>query len=77
MTSHWLEWQAGSETDRAEQHILVRDNDRDAGFDPTALSGPIETTRAAMDSAALTDRIDQAWVTPLDCDDDYDRGVLG
>ncbi|MBB5918064.1 hypothetical protein BJY24_006976 [Nocardia transvalensis] len=63
---------AGSDVDRAEQSILVRDSDRDAGLDPATLAPPAETARPAIDPAALTDRIDQAWITPLDCDDDYD-----
>jgi hypothetical protein len=72
MTSTWIFVPAGSEFDRAEQNILVRDSDRDAGLDTTSLAPSAETVRAAMDPAALTDRIDQAWITPLDCDDDYD-----
>ncbi|MGO4649709.1 hypothetical protein AB4305_32980 [Nocardia sp. 2YAB30] len=74
MTSTWTFVQAGSDSDRAGQSILVRDSDRDAGLDTTAMRPPAETVRAAIDPAELTDRIDQAWITPLDCDDDYDYG---
>lgn len=63
---------AGSDFDRAEQNILVHDRDHDAGLNPATLLPPAETLRAAIDPAALADRIDQAWITPLDCDDDYD-----
>ncbi len=63
---------AGSDFDLAEQNTLVGDSDRDIGLDTTALAPPAETVRAAIDTAELTDRIDQAWITPLDCDDDYD-----
>ncbi|MFG1796761.1 hypothetical protein [Nocardia sp. NPDC049149] len=65
---------AGSDFDRAEQNVLLRDNDGQAGLDPTTLAPPPETVRGALEYAALTDRIDQAWITPLDCDDDdYDH----
>lgn len=64
---------AGSDFDRADQNLLVRESDREVGLDPTALVSPPETVRGALDHAALTDRIDQAWITPLDCDDDYDH----
>ncbi|MFR9749728.1 hypothetical protein ACL02S_01685 [Nocardia sp. 004] len=63
--------QAGSDFDRAEQNLLVRDSDGEAGLDPTALAPPPETVRGAFEHAALTDRIDQAWITPLDYDDDH------
>ncbi|RMI35467.1 hypothetical protein [Nocardia stercoris] len=63
---------AGSDFDRADQNILVYDRDRDAGLDPAPLAPPAETLRAAIESADLTDRIYQAWTTPLDCDDDDD-----
>ncbi|GAB0106607.1 hypothetical protein JMUB6875_55930 [Nocardia sp. JMUB6875] len=62
---------AGSDFDRADQNLLVHDRDLEAGLDPTALVPPPETVRGAFEHAALTDRIDQAWITPLDCDDDY------
>ncbi|WP_227982163.1 hypothetical protein [Nocardia spumae] len=74
MTSTWTSVPAGSDFDRADQNILVRDSDRDVGLDATAMHPPAETVRAAIDSAELTDRIDQAWITPLDFDDDYDYG---
>ncbi|MFE3230110.1 hypothetical protein [Nocardia sp. NPDC059228] len=64
---------AGSDFDRAEQNALVRDIDRDAGPDTTALHPPAERIRAALDAAAIADRFDQAWITPLDLDDDYDH----
>ncbi|WP_433566771.1 hypothetical protein ACQP1O_17230 [Nocardia sp. CA-151230] len=64
---------AGSDFDRAEQNVLARDSDRDAGLDTAALHPPAERERAVFDAAELTDRIDQAWITPLDLDDDYDH----
>lgn len=70
VTSTWTTTPAGSDFDRAGQHALVRD--RHIGLDTTALASPTETVRAAVDPADLADRIDQAWNTPLDCDDDYD-----
>lgn len=73
MTSTWTFVPAGSDFDRAEQNILVGDSDLDIGLDTTALAPPTETMRAAIDTAQLADRIDQAWMTPLDCDDDYDH----
>ncbi|WP_433592090.1 hypothetical protein [Nocardia sp. CA-145437] len=60
---------AGSDFDRA-QHI--DDSDRGAGLDTAALQPPHERVRAAIDAATLADRFDQAWITPLDLDDDYD-----
>ena len=36
---------------------------------------PAAAVRAAIGPAELTDRIDQAWITPLDLDDDYDFSV--
>ena len=65
---------AGSDFDRAEQSLLVRDDNGETGLDPTTLAPPPETVRAAFEHAGITDRIDQAWITPLDCDDDdYDH----
>ncbi|MFE3229456.1 hypothetical protein [Nocardia sp. NPDC059228] len=65
---------AGSDFDRAEQNLFLGDSDREAGPDPTTLAPPPETVRAALEHTAHTDRIDQAWITPLDCDDDdYDH----
>ncbi|MFF0637823.1 hypothetical protein ACFYTS_35635 [Nocardia sp. NPDC004151] len=65
---------AGSDFDRAEQNLPIGDSDRDAGLDPTTLAPTTETMRGALEHATLTDRIDQAWITPLDCDDDdYDH----
>ena len=63
---------AGSDFDRAGRNLPADDSDRDIGLDTTTLAPPAETVRAAIDPADLTDRIDQAWITPLDCDDDYD-----
>jgi hypothetical protein len=64
---------AGSDVDRAEQNTLARDSDRDAGLDTTGLHPLAEQIRTAFDSAEISDRIDQAWIIPLDCDDDgYD-----
>ncbi|MQY20093.1 hypothetical protein [Nocardia macrotermitis] len=60
---------AGSDFDRAGQNLPAHDGDRDIGLDTTTLTPPAETVRAAIDPA---DRIDQAWITPLDCDDDHD-----
>jgi len=65
---------AGSDFDRAGQNVPVGDSDRDTGLDTTPLTSPSEAVRAAIDPAGLTDRIDQAWITPLDLDDDYDYG---
>ncbi|MET8429049.1 hypothetical protein [Nocardia sp. NPDC004860] len=64
---------AGSDFDRAEQNALVHDSDRDVGLDTTALHPPAARIRAAVDAAAIADRFDQAWITPLDLDDDYDH----
>ncbi|WP_433685146.1 hypothetical protein [Nocardia sp. CA-119907] len=64
---------AGSDFDRAEQNALVGDSDRDVGLDTTALHPLAERVRATFDAAATADRFDQAWITPLDCDDDYDH----
>ncbi|MEV2226717.1 hypothetical protein AB0E01_43750 [Nocardia vinacea] len=73
MTSTWTTVNpAGSDFDRAGQNVPVHDSDRDIGLDTTALQPPAETVRAAVDPADLTDRIDQAWITPLDLDDNYD-----
>ncbi|MBF6079223.1 hypothetical protein ABZ894_14510 [Nocardia beijingensis] len=61
----------GSDTDRAGQDTLVYDHDRDIGLDTAAVHPLAERIRAAFDTAALTDRIDQAWITPHPYDD-YD-----
>lgn len=61
----------GSDGDRAEQSFCVRDTDRDVGLDTTALHPLAERVRAAFDAAAIADRCDQAWITPLDLDDDH------
>ncbi|MFE5284010.1 hypothetical protein ACFRAQ_03430 [Nocardia sp. NPDC056611] len=61
----------GSDGDRAEQSRYVCDTDRDIGLDTTALHPLAERVRAAFDAAAIADRCDQAWITPLDLDDDY------
>ncbi|MFI6957990.1 hypothetical protein ACIBJI_31520 [Nocardia sp. NPDC050408] len=63
---------AGSDLDRAEQNTPVRASDPDIGLDTTTLHPLAERVRAAFDSAAMYDRIDQAWFTPPDTDDDYD-----
>jgi len=70
--STWAATPAGSDFDRAEQNILVREDDRHIGLDTTVLHPPPEAVRAVIDPADLTDRIDQAWITPLDLDDDRD-----
>ncbi|MEV6140190.1 hypothetical protein AB0L63_29935 [Nocardia sp. NPDC051990] len=72
MTNTWTITPAGSDFDRAGQNVPVRDSDRDIGLDTTTLHPLAEAVRAAFDTAELTDRIDQAWITPLDLDDDYD-----
>lgn len=61
---------SGSDLDRAEQNIFVREDDRELGLDTTALTPPAEPMRAVVDHAALPDRIDQAWITPDPHDDD-------
>ncbi|MBY8856577.1 hypothetical protein K7711_08825 [Nocardia sp. CA2R105] len=73
MPHPWIFAPAGSDLDRAEQDILLRERERDAGLDISTLTPPPDTVRAALDPADLADRIDQAWITPLDCDDDYDH----
>ncbi|MFE9323351.1 hypothetical protein ACIHDR_40290 [Nocardia sp. NPDC052278] len=55
---------AGSDLDRADQNIPVDDTDRDIGLDTSALHPLAERIRAAFDTADITDRIDQAWITP-------------
>lgn len=67
---------AGSEFDRAEQSVLVHDDDRETGLDTAGLRPLAESTRAALDHAALADVIDQAWITPLYHDDDADDRLL-
>ncbi len=64
----------GSDVDRAEQNALIYDSDREAGLDADRVHPLAEQIRAAFEHAEITDRIDQAWITPLDCDDDYDDG---
>lgn len=65
---------AGSDFDRAEQNLPIRECDREAGLDPTTLAPPAESVRGALEHAGIADRIDQAWITPLDLDDDdYDH----
>ncbi|MFJ4653408.1 hypothetical protein ACIP5Y_19265 [Nocardia sp. NPDC088792] len=61
---------AGSDLDRAEQHTPVYDRDRDSGLDGAALRPPAEQLRAALDTAELADRIEQAWIVPYDDDRD-------
>ncbi|MBF6175816.1 hypothetical protein [Nocardia blacklockiae] len=61
--------ESGSGLDRAEQHTPVTDHD--VGLDAEALHPLAERIRAAFDSASVTDRIDQNWITPHDDDDDY------
>ncbi|MFE3105071.1 hypothetical protein [Nocardia tengchongensis] len=61
----------GSDGDRAEQSFCVRDTDRDIGLDITALHPLAERVRAAFDAATIADRCDQAWITPMDLDDDH------
>ncbi|KZM75019.1 hypothetical protein [Nocardia terpenica] len=69
MTDAWTTILAGSDFDRADQNVPV--HECDIGLDTTALCAPAEAARAAIDPAELTDRIDQAWITPLDLEDDY------
>jgi len=76
MTSTWTSiTPAGSDFDRAGQSVPV--HDRDIELDTTALQPPAETVRAAVDPADLADRIEQAWIIPLDLDDDYDYSPPG
>ncbi|QIS21369.1 hypothetical protein [Nocardia terpenica] len=70
MTGTWTTL-AGSDFDRADQNVPVHECDRDIGLDTTTLHAPPEAMRAALDPAEFTDRIDQAWTTPLDLEDDY------
>ncbi|GAB4586190.1 hypothetical protein [Nocardia sp. IFM 10818] len=64
---------AGSDLDRAEQHALVDERDRDLGLDAAAVQPVAERSRPVFDTADLTDRLDQNWITPVpsDYDDDY------
>ncbi|MFE3800346.1 hypothetical protein KHQ06_16120 [Nocardia tengchongensis] len=75
-------FEAGTDGDRAEQAVLVRDRDRELGLDTTALHPLAERVRAAFDTAATADRIDQntivarpreyAWLYDDYLDDDWD-----
>ncbi|ATL68959.1 hypothetical protein [Nocardia terpenica] len=69
MTDAWTTTLSGSDFDRADQSVLV--HECDICLDTTALHAPAEAAPAAIDPAELTDRIDQAWITPLDLEDDY------
>ncbi|MGQ4616171.1 hypothetical protein [Nocardia sp. R7R-8] len=60
-----------SDGDHADQQTLVRAADRDIGLDTGGLHPLAERIRAAFDTADISDRIDQAWITPT-ADDDYD-----
>ncbi|WP_327120662.1 hypothetical protein OHB12_16990 [Nocardia sp. NBC_01730] len=71
VTATWTTTPAGSDFDRAGQNVPLRDSDLDIGLDTTTLPPLAEALRAAIEPADLTDRIDQAWITPHD-DDDYD-----
>ncbi|MCP2288436.1 hypothetical protein [Nocardia amikacinitolerans] len=62
---------ARDDADYAEQRALVHDADRHTGLDTRALHPLAERVRAAFDAADTTDRIDQAFITPLPDDDDY------
>lgn len=62
----------GSDLDRAEQTIAADPTDHEAGPDTAALHPLAEPARSAFDTAALADRIEQAWLIPHD-DDDYAR----
>ncbi|MFD8245921.1 hypothetical protein [Nocardia sp. NPDC059691] len=57
--------------DLADQQTPVRADDRDIGLDTGGLHPLTERIRAAFDTADISDRIDQAWITPT-ADDDYD-----
>ncbi|WP_067673179.1 cold-shock protein [Nocardia miyunensis] len=59
---------AGSDADRAEQNTLIRD--RESALDGTRMHPLAEKIRTAFERAEITDRIDQAWIAPLDCDDE-------
>ncbi|WP_458687774.1 hypothetical protein [Nocardia tengchongensis] len=67
---------AGSDLDRAEQHTLVDERDRDLGLDTAALRPLSERSRPVLDAADITDRLDQNWITPVPCDDDDDYYCL-
>ncbi|WP_067891411.1 hypothetical protein [Nocardia vaccinii] len=71
MTAIWTATPAGSDFDRAGQNVPARDSDLDIGLDTMTLHQLTEGLRAAIEPADLTDRIEQAWITPHD-DDDYD-----
>ncbi|WP_330229335.1 hypothetical protein OHA40_25115 [Nocardia sp. NBC_00508] len=71
MTATWTTTPAGSDFDRVGQNVPVRDSDLDIGLGTTTLHPLAEALRAAIETADLTDRIDQALITPHD-DDDYD-----
>ncbi|WP_187687707.1 hypothetical protein [Nocardia wallacei] len=62
---------AGAEADRAEQATVAHDSLH--GLDTTRVHPLAERMRAAFDAADIADRVDQAWITPLD-EDAYDRG---
>ncbi|MBF6210023.1 hypothetical protein IU433_03285 [Nocardia puris] len=58
------------DADHADQQTVVHAADRDIGWDDGALPPLTERVRAGFDAADLTDRLDQALITPLP-DDDY------
>ncbi|RMI31234.1 hypothetical protein [Nocardia stercoris] len=59
---------ADSDFARADQRAFVRD----AGLDLTTVRPSDDRMRTAIEAAEISDRIGQAWITPLDLDDDYD-----
>ncbi|MBW0269809.1 hypothetical protein ATM97_01405 [Nocardia sp. MH4] len=55
-----------TQADRADQETFVCTADRDLGLDVTA----VRVGEHAVDTADLSDRIDQAWSVPC-VDDDF------
>ncbi|MFE7720791.1 hypothetical protein ACFU44_17305 [Nocardia rhizosphaerihabitans] len=56
-----------TQADRADQETFVFDADRDLGLDVTAVHAG--ESAHAVDTADLSDRIDQAWSVPCADDD--------
>ena len=56
-----------SQADRADQEAFVFDDDREVGLDVTAVLA--DACEHSIDTADLSDRIDQAWSVPCADDD--------
>ncbi|MFC9876249.1 hypothetical protein [Nocardia salmonicida] len=56
-----------SQADRADQEAFVFDADREVGLDFTAVLA--DASEHSIDTAELSDRIDQAWSVPCADDD--------